>query len=130
MLCIVVSYCMSFILQEIARHLRPRTLRALFGQDKVKNAVHCTDLPEDGQLEVRLYFIIPHVNFPYKTSIKEPLIFYTITHCFHDDKYGHSFAIAVGDSLKYQYGHIMRNVYVHTVGSRQETFNSNGGHEA
>ena len=39
--------------QEIARHLRPRTLRALYGVDKVKNAVHCTDLPEDGLLEVR-----------------------------------------------------------------------------
>lgn len=38
--------------QEIARHLRPRTLRALFGVDKVRNAVHCTDLPEDGLLEV------------------------------------------------------------------------------
>ncbi|KAL8594761.1 hypothetical protein ACOMHN_047479 [Nucella lapillus] len=38
---------------EIARHLRPRTLRALFGSDKVKNAVHCTDLPDDGQLEVK-----------------------------------------------------------------------------
>uniref|UniRef100_A0A669DAX0 Nucleoside diphosphate kinase homolog 7 n=1 Tax=Oreochromis niloticus TaxID=8128 RepID=A0A669DAX0_ORENI len=37
---------------EIARHLRPTTLRALYGKDKVKNAVHCTDLPEDGVLEV------------------------------------------------------------------------------
>uniref|UniRef100_A0A665TX54 Nucleoside diphosphate kinase homolog 7 n=1 Tax=Echeneis naucrates TaxID=173247 RepID=A0A665TX54_ECHNA len=37
---------------EIARHLRPTTLRALYGKDRVKNAVHCTDLPEDGVLEV------------------------------------------------------------------------------
>ncbi|GFR88148.1 nucleoside diphosphate kinase [Elysia marginata] len=37
---------------EIARHLRPRTLRALFGLTKVQNAVHCTDLPEDAPLEV------------------------------------------------------------------------------
>ncbi|CAK6956230.1 nucleoside diphosphate kinase 7 [Scomber scombrus] len=36
---------------EIAQHLRPSTLRALYGKDKVKNAVHCTDLPEDGVLE-------------------------------------------------------------------------------
>lgn len=43
---------------EIARHLRPRTIRALFGEDKVKNAVHCTDLPEDGQLEVEYFFRI------------------------------------------------------------------------
>ncbi|XP_028301022.1 nucleoside diphosphate kinase homolog 7 isoform X1 [Gouania willdenowi] len=37
---------------EVAQHLRPNTLRALYGKDKVKNAVHCTDLPEDGVLEV------------------------------------------------------------------------------
>lgn len=37
---------------EIARYLRPNTLRALYGKDKVKNAVHCTDLPEDAVLEV------------------------------------------------------------------------------
>ncbi|MBN3299653.1 NDK7 kinase, partial [Amia calva] len=37
---------------EIARHLRPNTLRALFGKNKIQNAVHCTDLPEDGILEV------------------------------------------------------------------------------
>ncbi|WAR28669.1 NDK7-like protein [Mya arenaria] len=41
---------------EIARHLRPRTLRALYGIDKVKNAVHCTDLPEDGLLEIEYFF--------------------------------------------------------------------------
>uniref|UniRef100_A0A674JSZ1 Nucleoside diphosphate kinase homolog 7 n=1 Tax=Terrapene triunguis TaxID=2587831 RepID=A0A674JSZ1_9SAUR len=38
---------------EIARHLRPGTLRAIFGKNKIQNAVHCTDLPEDGLLEVR-----------------------------------------------------------------------------
>lgn len=38
--------------QEIARHLRPCTLRAVFGKSKIQNAVHCTDLPEDGLLEV------------------------------------------------------------------------------
>ena len=39
--------------KEIARHIRPRTLRALYGKDKMKNAVHCTDLAEDATLEVR-----------------------------------------------------------------------------
>ncbi|XP_022255569.1 nucleoside diphosphate kinase 7-like isoform X2 [Limulus polyphemus] len=41
---------------EIARLLRPHTLRAKFGTDKVKNSVHCTDLPEDGILEVEYFF--------------------------------------------------------------------------
>ncbi|XP_049335524.1 nucleoside diphosphate kinase 7 isoform X2 [Astyanax mexicanus] len=44
--------------QEIARHLRPTTLRALYGKNKVQNAVHCTDLPEDGLLEVQYFFKI------------------------------------------------------------------------
>ncbi|EDM09355.1 non-metastatic cells 7, protein expressed in [Rattus norvegicus] len=43
---------------EIARHLRPETLRANFGKTKVQNAVHCTDLPEDGLLEVQYFFKI------------------------------------------------------------------------
>ncbi|XP_062508899.1 nucleoside diphosphate kinase 7-like [Corticium candelabrum] len=43
---------------EIARHLRPNTLRATFGKDKIKNVVHCTDLPEDGLLEVEYFFKI------------------------------------------------------------------------
>lgn len=41
---------------EIARQLRPNTLRAQFGIDRVKNAVHCTDLTEDGVLEVQYFF--------------------------------------------------------------------------
>lgn len=43
---------------EIAKHLRENTLRAVFGHDKVKNAVHCTDLPEDGVLECEYFFNI------------------------------------------------------------------------
>ena len=41
---------------DIARELRPNTLRAMFGKDRVKNAVHCTDLPDDGILEVQYFF--------------------------------------------------------------------------
>lgn len=41
---------------EIARALRPDSLRARFGEDKGRNAVHCVDLPEDGPLEVDFFF--------------------------------------------------------------------------
>jgi nucleoside-diphosphate kinase len=41
---------------EIAKILRPNTIRAMFGKDRVKNAVHCTDLVEDGVLEVQYFF--------------------------------------------------------------------------
>lgn len=41
---------------EVAKHLRPDTLRSKFGVDRVRNAVHCTDLPEDGLLEVEYFF--------------------------------------------------------------------------
>ena len=43
---------------EIAKNLRPHTLRARFGVDKARNAVHCTDLPEDGTLESEYFFSI------------------------------------------------------------------------
>lgn len=43
---------------EVAKHLRPDTIRAQFGVDRVRNAVHCTDLPEDGLLEVEYFFNI------------------------------------------------------------------------
>ena len=74
--------------------------------------------------------IIPHVNSPYKASIDERLIFYNITRCYSDGEYCHMFAIAAGDIIKYQGGHMMRNADARTVRSRQETFNSNGGHDA
>jgi len=43
---------------EIAKNLRPNTLRAKFGHSRTMNGVHCTDLPEDGQLEVEYFFSI------------------------------------------------------------------------
>mmetsp|Transcript_6297 Transcript_6297/g.13018 ORF Transcript_6297/g.13018 Transcript_6297/m.13018 type:complete len:352 (+) Transcript_6297:40-1095(+) len=36
---------------QVAKMLRPKSLRARFGTDRVKNALHCTDLPADGALE-------------------------------------------------------------------------------
>eukprot|EP00092_Neocalanus_flemingeri_P000607 GFUD01000648.1.p1 GENE.GFUD01000648.1~~GFUD01000648.1.p1 ORF type:complete len:385 (+),score=98.14 GFUD01000648.1:37-1191(+) len=41
---------------EIAKLLRPMTLRARFGENLAHNAIHCTDLPEDGPLEVEYFF--------------------------------------------------------------------------
>lgn len=43
---------------EIAKELRPDSLRARFGVDKIRNAVHVTDLTEDGELEVQYFFRI------------------------------------------------------------------------
>ncbi|XP_033208688.1 nucleoside diphosphate kinase 7 [Belonocnema kinseyi] len=43
---------------EIAKHVRPDTLRAKYGKTRVQNAVHCSDLPEDGLLEVEYFFKI------------------------------------------------------------------------
>ena len=43
---------------EIAKYLKPDSLRAKFGSDKVKNAVHCTDMAEDGVLECEYFFNI------------------------------------------------------------------------
>jgi nucleoside-diphosphate kinase len=43
---------------EIAKNLRPNTIRAKFGHTRLVNAVHCSDLPEDGALEVEYFFSI------------------------------------------------------------------------
>lgn len=40
----------------IAKALRPNSLRAIFGRDRVRNVCHCTDLPEDGPLECQYFF--------------------------------------------------------------------------
>lgn len=42
----------------MARTVRPKSLRAVYGKDKGKNAVHCTDLIEDATLEVEYFFNI------------------------------------------------------------------------
>jgi nucleoside-diphosphate kinase len=43
---------------EISRALRPQSIRAQFGLSRVRNGIHCTDLPEDGELEVGFFFEI------------------------------------------------------------------------
>ncbi|KAJ3366371.1 Nucleoside diphosphate kinase 7 [Kappamyces sp. JEL0680] len=40
----------------LAKVIRPHSLRAKYGEDKVKNAVHCTDLPDDSVLEAEYFF--------------------------------------------------------------------------
>ena len=40
----------------VAQRIRPNTIRAKFGTTKVMNAIHCTDLPEDGVLESQYFF--------------------------------------------------------------------------
>eukprot|EP01062_Namystynia_karyoxenos_P065980 TRINITY_DN60002_c0_g1_i1.p1 TRINITY_DN60002_c0_g1~~TRINITY_DN60002_c0_g1_i1.p1 ORF type:complete len:375 (+),score=129.64 TRINITY_DN60002_c0_g1_i1:74-1126(+) len=41
---------------EIAKVLRPQSLRSRFGRTRQCNAVHCTDLAEDGVLECDFFF--------------------------------------------------------------------------
>lgn len=41
---------------HVGKILRPKTLRAQFGTDKVMNAIHCTDLKEDTLLELEYFF--------------------------------------------------------------------------
>lgn len=43
---------------EMAKKLRPDSLRARFGVSRVKNAVHATDLDEDGETESEYFFRI------------------------------------------------------------------------
>lgn len=43
---------------ELARVLRPHTMRARFGVSRVRNSIHCTDLVEDGQLEASYFFSV------------------------------------------------------------------------
>ena len=37
----------------MAKELRPKSLRAKYGETPVQNAVHCSDLPQEAPLEVR-----------------------------------------------------------------------------
>ncbi|KAL8453351.1 hypothetical protein Emag_001906 [Eimeria magna] len=41
---------------EVCRYLHPATLRAKLGESVARNALHCTDLAEDGPLECNYFF--------------------------------------------------------------------------
>ena len=41
---------------KVAAAIRPDTIRAKFGVNKVKNAIHCTDLETDGAFESNFMF--------------------------------------------------------------------------
>ncbi len=43
---------------DIAKQIRPESLRAQFGKSTVQNAVHCTDLEEDGSTESEYFFSV------------------------------------------------------------------------
>ncbi|KAA6390703.1 MAG: nucleoside-diphosphate kinase [Streblomastix strix] len=40
----------------VSRYLNPVGLRTLYGTNRIYNGVHCTDLPEDGELESEYFF--------------------------------------------------------------------------
>lgn len=49
------EFCGPFDVQ-VAKTLRPGSLRAKFGRSIIYNALHCTDCPEDGVLECQFIF--------------------------------------------------------------------------
>jgi nucleoside-diphosphate kinase len=42
----------------VAKRIRPKSIRGLFGNDVVENAIHCTDLDEDAPLETEYFFVL------------------------------------------------------------------------
>lgn len=43
---------------QVGKALKDGSVRGVFGKDKVRNAVHCTDLEEDGELECEFFFLL------------------------------------------------------------------------
>ena len=41
---------------DMAKELRPNSIRGKFGENGARTGVHCTDLPEDGPLESGYFF--------------------------------------------------------------------------
>ena len=49
------EFCGPYV-PEVAKTLRPKTLRATYGIDPTQNAVHCTDIDEHGEIECKYVF--------------------------------------------------------------------------
>ncbi|ORX54693.1 nucleoside diphosphate kinase, partial [Piromyces finnis] len=43
---------------SIGKQIYPMAIRSVYGYDRVHNALHCTDLPEDGPMEVIMIYLI------------------------------------------------------------------------
>ena len=43
---------------NMAKELSSSSIRAKFGRDRIRNAIHCTDIPKDGIIEVEYFFNI------------------------------------------------------------------------
>lgn len=43
---------------DTAKAVRQHTIRAKYGVNNAQNAIHCTDLEEDGELECEYFFSI------------------------------------------------------------------------
>ena len=97
-----ISICVKRALIGITRYLGIGSLIQTFFLKLIVNFFIIFCLFHKKVHHIIFLIIIPHVNFPYKTSIDERLIFYNITRCYSDGEHCHSFAIAAGDIVKYQ----------------------------
>jgi len=61
---VINAHCNDFRMKsgpwdvEVAKALYPNTIRARFGNTTVQNAIHCTDLEEEGTNELSYFFDI------------------------------------------------------------------------
>lgn len=52
----VYSIILFFLVQEIGKCIKPDTIRAIFGETKICNSIHVTDLMEDRIRDVSMDF--------------------------------------------------------------------------
>ena len=68
-LCVYVFVCVCLCLYvcretagpwdvDIAKELRPQSIRGMYGENNVRSAIHCTDLPTDGVSDCEYCFRI------------------------------------------------------------------------